>query len=77
MPGSPYFNIAKQMADWLSTVPECQINSSTKKTADQLAYIALEDDKEMVSFDVVSLHTSVPVNKAIEVCANLLYDSTL
>ena len=77
MPGSPYFNIAKQMADWLNIVPECKINSSTKEIADQLADIVLEDDKELVSFDVVSLYTNVPVNEAIVVCANLLYDGTL
>ncbi|XP_066920782.1 uncharacterized protein [Clytia hemisphaerica] len=77
MPGSPYFNIAKQIADWLSAVPECKIDSSTKEIADQLADIVLEDDKEMVSFDVVSLYTNVPVDEAIEVCANLLYDGTL
>ena len=77
MPGSPYFNIAKQMADWLSIVSECKINSSTKEIADQLADIVLEDDKELVSFDVVSLYTNVPVNEAIVVCANLLYDGTL
>ena len=77
MPGSPYFNIAKQMANWLSIVSECKINSSTKEIADQLADIVLEDDKELVSFDVVSLYTNVPVNEAIVVCANLLYDGTL
>ena len=52
-------------------------NSSTKEIADQLADIVLEDDKELVSFDVVSLYTNVPVNEAIVVCANLLYDGTL
>ena len=77
MPGSPYFNIAKQMADWLSIVPECKINSSTKEIAEQLADTVLEDDKELVSFDVVSLYTNVPVNEAIVFCANLLYDGTL
>ena len=27
MPGSAYHQIANQVAEWLSTVPECQINS--------------------------------------------------
>ena len=74
MPGSAYFNIARQVADWLSVVPECNINSSTKEVADKLSDISLPDNTEMVSFDVVSLYTNVPVDEAIQVCSNLLYD---
>ena len=65
------------MADWLSAVPECRINSFTKEIADQLSSIVLDDDKEIVSFDVVSLYTNVPVDEAIEVCVKFLYDGTL
>jgi len=73
MPGSAYYKIAKQTAEWLSVVPECQINSLTKDIADKLNKIALKTDHELVSFDVVSLYTNVPVLEAIKVCANLLY----
>ena len=31
MPGSAYHRVAKQVADWLAVVPECKINTSTKK----------------------------------------------
>ena len=54
MPGSVYYNIAKQVASWLSHVPECQINCSTKEVCDTLSTVKLEDDEELVSFDVVS-----------------------
>ncbi|XP_066920124.1 uncharacterized protein [Clytia hemisphaerica] len=74
MPGSAYFKIAKQVADWLSVVSECRINSYTKEIADSLRDIELDDDTEIVSFDVVSLYTNVPVDDAISVCADLLYD---
>ena len=74
MPGSAYFKIARQVADWLSVVPECNINSSTKEVADKLSDISLPDNTEMISFDVVSLYTNVPVDEAIQVCSNLLYD---
>ena len=73
MPGSAYYKIAKQTADWLSVVPECCINSSTKDIADQLDGIVLQTDYELVSFDVVSLYTNVPLIEAIKVCADLLY----
>ena len=39
MPGSSYHKIGVQIAEWLSKVNECQINSSTKKIADSLKEI--------------------------------------
>ena len=48
MPGSAYFNVARQVAFWLSDVPECQINSSTKTICDSLKDVHLEDDEELV-----------------------------
>ena len=74
MPGSAYYKIAKQVAFWLSIVPECQINCSTKSIVDSLSAIKLEKGELLVSFDVVSLYTNVPVMEAIQVCADLLYD---
>ena len=74
MPGSSYYNIGVQVAEWLSNVPACQINSSTKQIADALKDIHLEEDEELVSFDVSSLYTNVPVMEAIDVCTELLYD---
>ena len=34
MPGSAYHSVAKQIAEWLSVVPEAQINSSLKMISD-------------------------------------------
>ena len=73
MPGSAYHRIAIQVADWLSTVPECQINSSTQKISQQLSSHTLSEEEELVSFDVSSLYTNVPVTEAINVCADLLF----
>ena len=66
MPGSPYYKIARKVTEWLSKVDECKINSSSKSISDKLHSIVLEEDEVIVSFDVVSLYTSVPVNEAIE-----------
>ena len=41
---------------------------------DAIKNIELDSSKELVSFDVVSLYTNVPVAEAIEHCANLLYN---
>ncbi|XP_066933903.1 uncharacterized protein [Clytia hemisphaerica] len=73
MPGSAYYKIAKKVADWLSVVEECQINTSSQSLSQSLKEITLENDEEMISFDVVSLYTNVPVDEAITHCAELLY----
>ena len=73
MPGSAYHKIALQCTEWLSVVEECKINSSTKSISDALKHVVLDEDEEVVSFDVSSLYTNVPVNEAIQVCADLLY----
>ena len=73
MPGSAYHKIALQLTEWLAIVPECQINTSTKTIADSLSGITLEEDEEIISFDVSSLYTNVPVYEAISECADLLY----
>ena len=76
MPGSAYYRISKQITEWLAGVKECQINSSTKSIADSLGNLQLPDDEEVISFDVSSLYTNVPVQEAIEHCADLLFSST-
>ena len=73
MPGSVYHPIANEVTKWLNVVPECQINTSTKKIADSLKNVQLDSDEVIVSFDVSSLYTNVPVREAIDICADLLY----
>ena len=69
MPGSAYHRIAQQIADWLSVVPECGINCSSKSIRDAVRDTELEEDEEIVSFDVSSLYTNVPLLEAIQHCA--------
>ena len=77
MPGSPYHNVAKQVAQWLSLVPQCNINCSTKAVSDDLKNHVVDDDECLLSFDIVSLYTNVPVHEAIDVCADLLFNHVL
>ena len=74
MPGSAYHKVATQVAEWLSRVPECKINTSTKKICESLKNIILKEGHELISFDVSSLYTNVPVHEAIERCAELLFE---
>ena len=71
MPGSSYFKIAKEVTQWLSNVKECQIQCSTKLICDSLKGVQLEDNDKL-SFDVGSLYTNLPVEEAINICADLL-----
>ena len=74
MPGSAYQPVAKKVAFWLSHVPECKINTSSDKIAKQLSTTKLSENQSLISFDVVSLYTNVPVKESIKVCADLLFN---
>ena len=74
MPGSPYYKVAKQVADWLAMIPEAQINCSSKSIVDQLQSLQLDEEEVMISFDVSSLYTNVPVKEAIAQAAERLYE---
>ena len=73
MPGSVYHPIATLVTKWLNVVEECHINTSSKEIADSLKNVELDEDEVVLSFDVVSLYTNVPVQEAIEVCSDLLF----
>ena len=61
------------VCQWLSQVPECQIQCSTKTICDSLKKVKLDDGEILVSFDVSSLYTNVPVMETINRCADLLF----
>ena len=73
MPGSAYHKVALKVAEWLSVVPQCKINSSSKSISNAIKTVELTDEEEVVSFDVSSLYTNVPVMEAIEICTEYLY----
>ncbi|XP_066911106.1 uncharacterized protein [Clytia hemisphaerica] len=73
MPGSAYYKIAKKTADWLKVVPECNVNTSSQRISSGLSEIELPEGHEIISFDIVSLYTNVPVNETIDDCTELLF----
>ena len=64
------------MASWLSLVPECGINTSTEKVSNKIKNCVISDEETLISFDVTSLYTNVPVKESIERCADLLFKHT-
>ena len=73
MPGSAYHKVTEYIAEQLANVPQCKINASTEAISNRLKEMKLEKDEEIISFDMVSLYTNVPVLEAIEVCTDMLY----
>lgn len=73
MPGSPYDNVGTVVTKWLSVIPESQIRCSNKDVVEKLKNTTLGQDEVMVSFDVSSLYTNVPVDEAIQEAADILY----
>ena len=73
MPGLPYHKIAQKVTEWLSVVPESKTNSSTQKTVGSLKRTTLKSDEVIISFDVTSLYTNVPIKEAIQEAADRLY----
>ena len=48
-------------------------NASTELICEKIKSVKLGEGEELISFDVVSLYTNVPVLEAIDVCTELLY----
>ena len=76
MCGSSYYNLASKLSYWLSVLPQSQINSSTIDTVKTIKSLNLNSNEILISYDVVSLYTNVPVDEAIEEAAKLLYSGT-
>jgi len=78
--GSALYNTFKFLSEILSPIQNHNgysvLNSS--QFAKEVANMEISDDEVMVSFDVVSLFTAIPVNKACEYIRNKLNnDNTL
>ena len=77
MPGSPYDNLGTAVTKWLSVIPSSQINCSNKQVMERINDVTLEEDEVLVSIDVSSLYTNVPVDEAIKEAADILYAGNL
>lgn len=78
--GSPTYQLAKELAKILRPLAG-RSGSNIKNSSDfcrRIHEMELETDDRMVSFDIVSLYTNVPIDDALEVISSMLHeDDTL
>ena len=75
MPGSAYHKLAVELGCYLKRLPQANINVNVPKVQESITSLSLEPDEDLVSLDVVSLFTNVPVKEAIIIAANKLFDN--
>ena len=77
MPGSSYHALSIQLAKWLQLLPEANINTNSAHANKTLSEISLEKNECLVSLDVESLFTNVPVVEAIGRASDMLFDRAI
>ena len=75
LPGSCYENLTNHLSKWFDKIEEAKIETSTINIKRDLMEVNLEEDEVIVSLDVKSLYTNVPVLESIELAADILYNS--
>ena len=75
MPGSAYHRLAVELGCYLNRLPQANINVNVPKVQESITSLSLESDEDLVSLDVVSLFTNVPVKEAINIAANELFNN--
>ena len=60
--GSPLYNLKKYIANILNTYVKDENNAKNSTTfSNYIRNVPIEDDETMVSFDVTSLYTNIPI----------------
>ena len=73
LPGSSYENLNKMLAKFFDNIDGANIETNTKEAREKIENIALDPDETIISLDVKSLYTNVPLKEAIEIALQKLY----
>ena len=74
IPGTSYDKIGKWVSRWLEKVLESKINTSSDDVRNSIRNLKLASSEVLISLDVSSLYTNVPVSESIEKAAKRLYE---
>ena len=73
-PGSCYQNLTRVLYSYCKDIDEGRIQTYSQKLKEELMGTTLEDDECLISLDVKSLYTNVPVDETLELATKLAYD---
>ena len=73
LPGSLYENLNKMLAKFFDNIDGVNIEKNTEEARETIENIALDPDETIISLDVKSLYTNIPVKEAIEIALQKLY----
>ena len=76
MVGSPYDKVGNEMSKWLGKLDASKINCRSKLIVDTLTKngYRIPTGYQIVSLDIESLYTNVPITEAIELATDLIYE---
>ena len=72
-PGSSYENLNKMLAKFFDNTDGANIETNTKDARETIENIALDLDEIIISLDVKSFYTNIPLNKESEIAFQKLY----
>ena len=76
MPGSIYHPLANLLLEWIKGLPSTQTDCNSKQVSQTLATQKLKSTETLMSLDVVSLYTNVPLDEAVQIVAEDIYNET-
>ena len=73
--GSPFYNLNKYIANILKTYVKHENNNAKNSTtfSNYIRNVPIEDDEIMVSFDVTSLYTNIPIIDALNIIKDYVH----
>ena len=74
LPGSSYDNLNKTLAKYIDEIEGANIETNTQMAREILEKTELDSDESIISLDVKSLYTNVPLNEAVEIALRRLYE---
>ena len=73
LPGRSYENLNKMLVKFFDNIDGANIETNTKEARETIENIALDPDETIISLDVKSLYTNVPLKEAIEIAFQKLF----